>query len=416
MSATRSSEELYTDREKRLTDAIGLRVPDRVPIRFSLGYFPAKYTGITTETAYYNPTKWKWASQKLITEMDPDSYFPTTAMGSGLALEILGSRQVKWPGHGVSPYVTHQMLELEPMKGEEYAEFLSDPSDFIVHRYLPRVWDAAGSLEKLPSFKSLIGGASLGMFASRLFDSDLLRALDAIAKAGKATLEFQRGMMSLTDDMAGLGYPHFSPLMAGAPFDVISDNLRGMRGAMLDMYQHPDEVVKTCELFVPHELERAAQMAKMAKNKRVFMALHRGSDGFMSLRQFERFYWPTFKAVVLGLVDLGLTPCPFFEGIWDQRLEYLKELPKGKVVAHFAQTNMAKAKEVLGGHLCIAGDVPSSILQVGTVGEVEAYVKKLIQVCGRDGGFILTHMPIDDADPVLVKAMVDATKKYGVFG
>jgi uroporphyrinogen-III decarboxylase len=185
---------------------------------------------------------------------------------------------------------------------------------------------------------------------------------------------------------------------------------------MLDMYQHPDEVVKTCELFVPHELERAAQMAKMAKNKRVFMALHRGSDGFMSLRQFERFYWPTFKAVVLGLVDLGLTPCPFFEGIWDQRLEYLKELPKGKVVAHFAQTNMAKAKEVLGGHLCIAGDVPSSILQVGTVGEVEAYVKKLIQVCGRDGGFILTHMPIDDADPVLVKAMVDATKKYGVFG
>ena len=141
------------------------------------------------------------------------------------------------------------------------------------------------------------------------------------------------------------------------------------------------------------------------------MALHRGSDGFMSLDQFKTFYWPTYKKVVMGLIDIGLTPVPFYEGIWDQRLEFLREFPKGKTIAHFAQTDMNKAKEVLGGHTCIMGDVPSSILQVGTVSEVEDYCRKLIDDCGKDGGLIVTHMPIDEADPKLVKAMIDVTRR-----
>ena len=33
-------------------------------------------------------------------------------------------------------------------------------------------------------------------------------------------------------------------LMAGAPFDVVSDFLRGMRGAMLDMYRCPTSCCK----------------------------------------------------------------------------------------------------------------------------------------------------------------------------
>jgi uroporphyrinogen-III decarboxylase len=184
---------------------------------------------------------------------------------------------------------------------------------------------------------------------------------------------------------------------------------------MLDMYRCPEKLIKVCEMYVAQNLERAAAYAKVAKNKRGFMALHRGSDGFMSLDQFKTFYWPTYKKVVLGLIDLGLTPVPFYEGIWDQRLEFLREFPPGKTIAHFAQTNMALAKDVLGGHTCIMGDVPSSILQVGSEDQVKDYCKKLIDRCGKDGGLIVTHMPIDEADPKLVKAMIDFTKEYGVY-
>ena len=96
-----------------------------------------------------------------------------------------------------------------------------------------------------------------------------------------------------------------------------------------------------------------------------FIALHRGSDGFMSLKQFEQFYWPYLLKIVNALVDKGYTPEIFFEGDYTKRLEYLVQLPKGKCIARFDRSDMARVKEVLGGHICIKGNVPSSLLQTG---------------------------------------------------
>jgi len=412
-SEGKSPEELYQEREKRTADAIQLRVPDRVPISLRLSYFPAKYCGITTEAAYYDAARWKQASRKLVVDLEPDTYSSSTGNTSGLALEALDAWQIKWPGHGVSSYHSHQLLEMEVMKEDEYDAFLDDPSDFIIRTYLPRIWGTMAPLARLPSLKSLIGNSSLAMFAGQMATPEFSAAFDALQKAATASANWQSEMASFASDMAELGFPSTTALGAGAPFDVISDNLRGMQGTMIDMYRRPDKLLQACEMLVPMSIERAA--AKYARNNRVFMALHRGSDGFMSLKQFETFYWPTLKKVILALVDMGLTPCPFFEGMYDSRLEYLLELPKGKVLCHFAQTNMFRAKEILGGHLCIMGDVPSSLLQVASGQEVEEYCKKLIDVCGKDGGFILTHMPIDEAKPENVKAMVDFTKSYGIY-
>lgn len=411
----KSPQELFQEREKRIKDVVELRVPDKVPLRFSLAYFPAKYCGITTKAAFYDSKQWKEACKKTLVDFDADCYLPSTGGGVGQAMEILGVRTMKWPGHGVSDYSSHQSIEMEPMKQEEYDEFMADPSDFIMHKFIPRVCDAGAALEKWPTFRNLTNGNALSMFASALVSPEQLEFHEKLVKAGKAQLAAQKEMSTFDAEMEALGHTNLSPGGAGAPFDIISDSLRGMRGAMMDMYRVPDKLIKVCNMYVDQSLERAASFAKVSKNKRVFMALHRGSDGFMSIDQFKTFYWPTYKKVVMGLIDLGLTPVPFYEGIWDQRLEFLKEFPKGKTIAHFAQTNMKLAKEVLGGHTTIMGDVPSSILQVGTVEQVEDYCKKLIDDCGKDGGLIVTHMPIDEADPKLVKAMVDFVAKYGVY-
>ena len=411
----KSPQELFQEREKRIKDVVELRVPDKVPLRFSLAYFPAKYCGITTKAAFYDSKQWKEACKKTLVDFDADCYLPSTGGGVGQAMEILGVRTMKWPGHGVSDYSSHQSIEMEPMKQEEYDEFMADPSDFIMHKFIPRVCDAGAAMEKWPVFRNLTNGNALSMFASAMVSPEQLEFHEKLVKAGKAQLAAQKEMSTFDAEMEALGHTNLSPGGAGAPFDIISDSLRGMRGAMMDMYRVPDKLIKVCNMYVDQSLERAASFAKVSKNKRVFMALHRGSDGFMSIDQFKTFYWPTYKKVVMGLIDLGLTPVPFYEGIWDQRLEFLKEFPKGKTIAHFAQTNMKLAKEILGGHTTIMGDVPSSILQVGTVGQVEDYCKKLIDDCGKDGGLIVTHMPIDEADPKLVKAMVDFVAKYGVY-
>ena len=144
------------------------------------------------------------------------------------------------------------------------------------------------------------------------------------------------------------------------------------------------------------------------------MPLHRGAEGFMSREQFERFYWPGLKQVIQGNADLGYISMPFFEGKCDSRLEYLLELPKGKVVCHFERTDMARAKAILGGHFCIMGNVPASLLQVGSPSEVEDCCRNLIRVCGKGGGFILAPGgPIDEAKPENIRVMVESVQKYG---
>ena len=146
------------------------------------------------------------------------------------------------------------------------------------------------------------------------------------------------------------------------------------------------------------------------------MPLHRGSDGFMSHKDFEKFYWPTLKKVIEKKVELGYIVTPFFEGIWDDRLEYLLDLPKGKVVFYCEKTDIFKAKAILGGHMCIQGGVPPTILQAGSPHDVEEHCKKLCKVVGKGGGFILSAgSVIDFARPENIRTMVDTVKKYGCY-
>ena len=93
----------------------------------------------------------------------------------------------------------------------------------------------------------------------------------------------------------------------------------------------------------------------------------------------------------------------------------MKKLPKGKCVCDLdGTTDIFKAKEVLDGHTCISGDVPASLLALGTPEEVRHYCQKLIDEVGKGGGFFLTtgcDCPVD-AKFENVKMMIDTAKTY----
>ena len=157
-------------------------------------------------------------------------------------------------------------------------------------------------------------------------------------------------------------------------------------------------------------------MGKAAKKQRVSFALHRGADIFLSPEQFEKFYWPNLKKLILHLIDEGLIPCIFFEGNHTSRLEYYAELPKGKTLGLFDATDIYKAKEILGNTMCISGTFPISLLQVGTPEEVKKCTREYIYVLGKDGGFIMGPRSVmDNANPELVKVWAEYTKEYGVY-
>jgi len=157
-------------------------------------------------------------------------------------------------------------------------------------------------------------------------------------------------------------------------------------------------------------------VAKMNGQPLVFMPLHKGADGFMSDEQFKKFYWPTFRKVMMGLIAEGVVPNPAAEGKWTTRLEVIQDLPKGKTLWMMDQSDMAKAKKTLGKVGCMYGNVPSDLLTIGNPQQIKDYVKNLIDTCAKGGGYIVSNGAFfDQAKAENVKAMVDFAKKYGVY-
>ena len=77
---------------------------------------------------------------------------------------------------------------------------------------------------------------------------------------------------------------------------------------------------------------------------------------------------------------------------------------------------MVKTKEILGGTVCIRGNVPLSVMATGTPDQVRIYCKKLIDTVAKGGVYIMdTSTGLDDAKPENVKALIDFTREYGVY-
>ena len=412
----KTPEELYKEREQRVLDAIALKKPDRVPIVLETSYFPAKYTGANFDVAWNDYERWLEITKKTIEDFAPDMVH-TSAYTPGNVFETLDMKTLKWPGHGLAAELSHQFVEEEYMKAEEYDLLINDPSDFLLRIIVPRSYGAMEPFNRLPPLPSLlIGHYGIAVLAELLATPPISEAVEALQKAGREMAALRPRLRAFVGEIEKLGFPQYATVPLHGPFDVISDRFRGMKGSMLDMYRKPDKLLAAIDRLLPIQISTGISMAKTSGNPRVFVPLHRGSAEFMSDKQFHTFYWPTLKKLILAFVDAGLTPCVFFEGDYTPRLECLLELPKGKVLAQLDTTDIFKAKEVLNNHLCIRGNVPSSLLQVGTVQQVKDYCRKLIDEVGKGGGFIMSpRSSIDEVKPENLMAMVEFTKEYGVY-
>jgi uroporphyrinogen-III decarboxylase len=89
---------------------------------------------------------------------------------------------------------------------------------------------------------------------------------------------------------------------------------------------------------------------------------------------------------------------------------------RGKAIWMFDQVDMAKAKEIVGDTLCIFGNVPSTMLQLGRPESVKHYCKQLNDTAGKGGGFIMGNRAFfDHAKSEIVQAMVDFSKEDGRY-
>jgi len=413
--ASEEAAQAYRGRLQRIIDAVRLREPDRVPCLLPAGQFPAYYAGITVKEAMYDYEAMKKAWLKFLHDFEGDT-FSGPGVGSGWMNEILKVKTTRWPGHGLPEDATmHQFVEGEYMKAEDYDALLEDPSDYCLRYYLPRTTGALEGFSRLMPFRDILGMPTI--FLGSCLAEEVQAAFQAVIDGARELGKLREVVKEVAREAHGAGYPSLmSGAQAHAPFDIFADTLRGTRGITLDMHRQPQKLEEAMERITPWIIQSALRAVNLSDSPIVFFALHKGDDNFMSEAQFQRFYWPYLKRVIMGFINEGCVPLLFAEGSYNRRLEVIRDLPEASVIWWFDRTDMARAKEILGKTACISGNVPASLMCTGTPRAVKEYCRQLIEVCGKGGGFILAGgASIDKGDPDNFRAMMAAAKEYGVY-
>jgi uroporphyrinogen-III decarboxylase len=408
------AEKLYHQRVNRQLKASMCQEPDRVPVSLPTGNYPAYYVGSNFKTMMYDYKACVAAWRKFMIDFydDMDSFMGPGFIFSGKVMDIMDYKTYAWPGHGLGDDVnTHQYIEAQYMKAEEYDSFMKDPSDFGFRVITPRIVGAAKPLADFPPLNTLMGtpmALTLPFIRREMRD-----AFKKMIAAGEE-MERQRKILAVFNKEAmEMGFPAGRGGLALAPFDVLADSLRGTVGVAIDMYRQPEKLLEAIDMITEINIKRLLQ----TPGHTIGFPLHKGDDTFMSRKQFEKFYWPSLKKTLDALIEEGIMPSLFAEGAYNERLEYIGDFPKGWVTWMFDKTDMAKAKKMVGKTCCIAGNVPGSIVITGTPKQVKEECRKLIETCAPGGGYVLAGgcSATETKNPANFRAFMEAAKEYGTY-
>lgn len=371
--------ETMTSKE-RIDAAVRLEAVDRVPVVPLIYQFALRNKGIPHAVGLKDPEMAHKALADTLDDLggydamiEPDFIFP----GSSWKLTMAPTAYVTLDNN-IGENQSIQTYEEEIMTAEDYDTIANKGWNGFCAEFLPR-----------------LRGLPLEKFDARQ------RKLAGIRK-GDAAKWNARGVTVLSGAMT------WSPIM------ILSMG-RTLTKFTMDLYRTPDRVQAAMDAMVDDLIENVKQEMKFTGLPWVYFPLERGSTFYYPLKIFERFELPYLRKMALSFVAEDFMPMLHFDTDWTMNLPYLKEFPKGKCVCELdSTTNIFKAKEILNGHMCIMGDVPASLLSLGTPDDITGYCEKLIDVVGKDGGFILStgcECPVD-AKFENVRAMIDSVKNH----
>ena len=185
---------------------------------------------------------------------------------------------------------------------------------------------------------------------------------------------------------------HGIPVLSGGDVTTPIELLCGARSLpkfAIDLIEIPDKVAAVMDIILPHLASKAVRRAKKLGFPLVWIGGWRSAPCLLSPVMWNRFVWPYLRQLVCEVTDAGLIALLHLDSDWTRELERFRELPRGKcLMALDGDTDIFKAKEVLGDHMCLMGDVPASMLFYQSSDDVYNYCSKLIRELGP-AGFIL---------------------------
>jgi hypothetical protein len=387
---------LLAARERRVMDAITMRrEPDRVPvIGGGVNFFPAKYAGITVADFMYDPVKMRQAYFKTCADFSLDTSFPSFLLAIGRTATAAGLNLLKIPGRDIDVNSSYQYNEVDRLKDDEWTSIVQGGLPFVVDTIAPRMVDLLAT-----------------------------RGVARLAGETRVMVELTRFLstaVGIMSEMEGHGIYNFLGAFAFPPFDIMSLVFRTLPSLTRDLMrkQTREYVVELCERMNPWLIQLYLAIAKMTGLPGVFFPSERAFS--LSPKQFEQYYWPTLKQMIVAFVKAGLIPFLEWEADTTHLVHFLKELPRQvtrRCVFNCDASDIFEVHKILDGHMAITGNIPLSTMCVGTPHDVEKYCAKLFEALKPGGGYLLCPalgIP-DEARPENVHAMIRYARKHGNY-
>ncbi len=372
--------------KERIWTAFRLEKPDRVPIAILCSAAPMARLNNMTTVEFYTGDNGYHAIMKVFNDvggwdMDMGSVWFDNLKAAKVAIAMSLGTKLLFPGIDLPEHYREQVDEQEYLKYEDY-DIIIDIGwhKFMLNDYIFRLVDTT----------------------KKEVNKALGAAMPALIKAKKEWGD--RGMESL--------YPPHSFILH--PFFRLSTS-RSMIKFMEDLYHRPEKAAEAMQVMTEEFIKTTIAGCATFNSKIAFLAEERASTTFFSPKIFEKYWLPYTEQIVNAFWDKGIVTWFHLDTSWDGNFKYFKKLPRGSaVLALDGTSDIFYAKKILNDHLCLAGDVQAALLSVGTPAQVEAYVKKLINEVGGNGGYILSSgCEIPEAVKMEnLKAMIQTGKTY----
>ena len=363
-------------RKQLVAAAVGLEQGDRVPLVYQAEAFSPRFTGMTMAEYCSDPdapVRAGLAALERLGGFDAQNYVP------GGAVELVAAgwlTKVRLPGRELEDDVQWQLDEHEDLTVAEYDRILEEGWGPVFMDVLARVMDPEAF------------GESIQWLGEHFPDiAERFRAIGVVPMAGAGVV---------------------------SPFEALS-GARSMPQFFMDLYRRPELVKRVMDRMLPDLLAEGLEAARASGLKGVWVTGVRSASGMVSEKVWMEFIFPHLKEITWALADEGFWPILHFDQDWTRDLPHLRELPAKSCILHTdGMTDIRRAKELLGDHMALMGDVPSSMLVTASPEEVRAYVRDLIRDVG-DRGFLLCpgcDGPIN-AKPENMMALRDAGLEFG---
>lgn len=191
---------------------------------------------------------------------------------------------------------------------------------------------------------------------------------------------------------------------------------RGEEG-FLDLIDRPEKLAAINESQNERIIKATLRLARLLNARTICMPSLKFSSSMVSPKLFETLAWPWLKQQALAYAAAGYLVILHLDGDWGPLLEFFAELPARSAVVELDVTDMTRAKRILGGKLCIKGNVDPTLLAFGSPAEVECACKRLIDECAPGGGFILSsgcEAP-PNSRPENIRTMLRCAVEYGKY-